>query len=94
MAESPDAVREAIVETRQDLADTIQALGHKADVKGRVTDKVHEATDKAGAQVRSTAHEVGERVERVDTRTPLLIGLLALVVVVAVPWLRSRRRRR
>lgn len=91
MAESPDAIREAIAETRQDLADTIEALGHKADVKSRLADKVHEATDSAGAHVRSTAHEVGEQV---DTRGPLLIGLVVLAVMIAVPLLRSRRRRR
>ena len=65
MAESPDAIREAIDDTRQELAETIQALGQKADVKGRVVDKVHETTEKAAEQVRTTAQDVGGRVDAV-----------------------------
>jgi archaellum component FlaD/FlaE len=63
VAESPDAIREAIDETRQELAETIEALGQKADVKGRVAGKVHETTEKAADQVRTTAQDVGERVD-------------------------------
>jgi Mg2+ and Co2+ transporter CorA len=63
MAESPDATREVIDETRRDLAETIQALGQKADVKGRAADKVHETTEKAADQVRTTVHDVGARVD-------------------------------
>jgi hypothetical protein len=65
VAESPDQIREAIDDTRRELADTIQALGEKADVKGRVAGKVHETSEKAAEQVRTTAHDVGERVEGV-----------------------------
>ena len=65
MAESPDAIREAIDETRNDLAETIQALGQKTDVKGRVADKVHEKTERTAEQVRATVHDVGERVDGV-----------------------------
>jgi uncharacterized protein DUF3618 len=99
VAESPDAIREAIDTTRADLADTIQALGHKADVKGRVSDKVHE-----------TAHEVGERVDAAtdsvkpvaqvvgkttaENRGPVLVGLaLVTTLLFFLPWWRRRHRR-
>ena len=42
MAEDPGQIREAIDETRSEIAGTMQALGAKADVKGRVTEAVNE----------------------------------------------------
>jgi hypothetical protein len=60
MAEDPSAIREAINETRSDLAETIDALGGKADVKARGTDKLNEAKEQAKAQAR----EVGDRIQQ------------------------------
>ncbi|HEY2564130.1 MAG TPA: DUF3618 domain-containing protein [Acidimicrobiales bacterium] len=60
MAEDPSAIREAINETRADLAETIDALGQKADVKARGADKLNEAKEQAKAQAR----EVGDRIQR------------------------------
>ena len=50
MDQEPDQIRQAIEDTREDLADTIEALGQKADVKGRVAEKVKEGSGKAAAQ--------------------------------------------
>lgn len=44
MAEDSGQIRAAIEETRSDLADTVQALGQKADVKSRVGGAVAEKT--------------------------------------------------
>jgi hypothetical protein len=60
MAEDPSAIREAINETRSDLAVTIDALGQKADVKARGADKLNEAKEQAKAQ----AKEVGGRIQQ------------------------------
>ncbi|HXA31018.1 MAG TPA: DUF3618 domain-containing protein [Acidimicrobiales bacterium] len=61
MAEDPSAIREAINETRSDLAGTIDALGQKADLKARGTDKLNEAKEQAKDQ----AKEVGDRIQQV-----------------------------
>jgi hypothetical protein len=60
MAEDPSSIREAINETRSDLAETIDALGQKADLKARGTDKLNEAKEQAKAQAR----EVGDRIQQ------------------------------
>ena len=44
MAEDSSQIRAAIEETRSDLAETVQALGEKADVKGRIGEAVNEKT--------------------------------------------------
>lgn len=44
MAEDSGQIRAAIEETRSDLAETVQALGEKADVKGRIGGAVNEKT--------------------------------------------------
>ncbi|HLI73627.1 MAG TPA: DUF3618 domain-containing protein [Acidimicrobiales bacterium] len=57
MAQDPSDVREAIAEQRAALADTVQALASKADVKGRVKGKATETV----AQVQDKAQDLGER---------------------------------
>lgn len=44
MAEDSGQIREAINETRSEIAETVQALGQKADVKTRVSEVVGEKT--------------------------------------------------
>jgi hypothetical protein len=39
VAQDPGEIRAAIDQTRQEIGDTIEALGRKADLKGRATDK-------------------------------------------------------
>jgi hypothetical protein len=43
MAQDPGEVRQAIEEDRRALADTVQALVHKADVKQRVRENLSRA---------------------------------------------------
>jgi ElaB/YqjD/DUF883 family membrane-anchored ribosome-binding protein len=59
MVEDPDAIREAIDETRADLAETIDALGQKADVKSRAADTF----DNTKEQVRAKASALGRRAD-------------------------------
>lgn len=42
---TPDQLREQIEQTRADLADTVDALAAKADIKGQAKEKAHELTD-------------------------------------------------
>lgn len=44
MAEDSGQIREAIEGTRSEIAETVQALGGKADVKGRISETVNEKT--------------------------------------------------
>jgi gas vesicle protein len=43
MGEDPDAIRDEIVDTRRRMGETIDALGHKADVKSRAKDRASDA---------------------------------------------------
>ena len=47
MGENPDQIRQQIEETRAQMGDTVDALAHKADVKGRTKDAINEKKDKA-----------------------------------------------
>jgi ElaB/YqjD/DUF883 family membrane-anchored ribosome-binding protein len=40
MGQDPDVIRRDIEETRERMGDTVDALGHKADVKGRAKESV------------------------------------------------------
>jgi len=48
-AKDPEQIREEIENTRRELGDTVEALAAKADVKGRMRDKV-ESTKESAAQ--------------------------------------------
>ena len=47
MGEDPEQIRQQITETRAHIGDTVDALAHKADVKGRTKDAISEKKDKA-----------------------------------------------
>jgi gas vesicle protein len=57
MGEDPDAIRDEIVDTRRRMGETIDALGHKADVKSRAKESV---SDKVGS-VKERLGMAGER---------------------------------
>jgi hypothetical protein len=40
MGEDPDMIRKDIEDTRERMGETVDALGYKADVKGRAKDSV------------------------------------------------------
>jgi hypothetical protein len=104
VAEEASEVRAAIAQDRQDLADTVQALAQKADVKARLHDAVartsedlHQKAGELGDRLRGStpddAHRaVGTVAQRVRERPTLvmLVGVFFLGVLVG----RRRARRR
>ena len=57
-SEDPEAIRDDIERTREDLGDTVAALAEKTDVKARARDKVTEVREALhGAPVKSPALE-------------------------------------
>jgi hypothetical protein len=73
-AEEPDSVAEAradVERTREELADTVEALAYKADVKARAHDKAAEVKAQAAAkadEARTTATEAAETLRRTATQ--------------------------
>ena len=59
MAEEPDQHREAIDETRAELAETMKALGEKVDVKAQVAHKL----DDSKAQARDELTQLGQKAQ-------------------------------
>lgn len=55
---TPDEIREEIEQTREQLGDTVEALGAKTDVKGRAQEKVEEVKGTARAKVEEVKEKV------------------------------------
>ncbi|MEU4409394.1 DUF3618 domain-containing protein [Streptosporangium sp. NPDC023963] len=69
-----ETVRRDIEEARRELGDTVEALVHKTDVKGRLQETAAQVGDdlrKAGAATATTATEM---VERVKVAAPEMVG--------------------
>ncbi len=45
MGQDPEVIRQQIEQTRENMGDTVDALGYKTDVKSRARDSVSEKTD-------------------------------------------------
>lgn len=58
---TPDQIRAQIERTRAELAETVDALAAKADVKGQAKDKVHEVTDSVKEKAADLAGTVKEK---------------------------------
>ena len=54
MGQDPDAIREEIEDTRERMGETVDAIGYKADVKGRASDYVSEKKDALVSRVSGT----------------------------------------
>lgn len=102
MAEDPGQIREEIEHTRQELAGTIQALGAKADLKGRVTEAVHDRAQVAKDRIiASDGHGdsdtiIGSRPTPSpraggDSRTKVALAVAGFLLLM---MMRRRRRRR
>jgi ElaB/YqjD/DUF883 family membrane-anchored ribosome-binding protein len=67
VAEDPDAIRREIAHTREEMAETIDAIEYKADVKSRARDRmtemrqaVAERADTVLSSIRGTAQRVSD----------------------------------
>ena len=100
----PAGLRQDIEQTREELADTVSALAHRVDVKGRAQDKAQElkaqAMEKA-RQVRVQAPEKAQQWAGVAQQKARQVGqdnpgavVGAALAVLMVLILRRRRRRR
>ncbi|MFC3453651.1 DUF3618 domain-containing protein [Amycolatopsis speibonae] len=70
--------------TREELTETLDALGKKMDVKTRVNDNLDAKVDKAGAKISEPAAEKfrqGTEVVRANP-LPIFAGVLALLVTI------------
>jgi methyl-accepting chemotaxis protein len=70
-ADGPDDIeqlRHQIDGTREELADTVEALAAKADVKARAKDKATRVRTHAGRRVRLTAHRIRRGVDPVSDK--------------------------
>ncbi len=58
-SKTPEQIRAEIAEVRDDLGDTVEALGAKSDVKGRAQSKVQDIKD----NIKSEASGAGTKVK-------------------------------
>ena len=107
-AVTPEALREDIARTREQLGETVEALAAKADVKARVRQKAagtagqaRQRAAEAVGQAREQARLAGGRLppqvaERVADRPGASAGgaAIAACAVLALTWLLLRRARR
>lgn len=66
MAEDTSQIRQAIEETRAEIAETMEALGQKADVKARLSEQVKDKTEELKAAAVSSAEQVKAKLETVQ----------------------------
>ena len=60
MGKEPSEIREEIEQTRTEMGDTVEALGHKADVKGRAKDNIADKRDRLKERITGTAPDPDE----------------------------------
>lgn len=104
MADQASKIREEIVNGRAELAETVQALVEKADVKGRVRDALSENADQLQHKAaktashladtgRSAARSAKSATSGSSNSTYVAGGVGALLLLLLVVFLRSRSPR-
>ena len=66
MGKDPSEIREEIEQTRGDMGETVEALGHKADVKTRVKESVADKRDRLKERVTGAGSSVGDATPDAD----------------------------
>lgn len=99
---SPEELREEVERTREDLAETVDELAARLDVKtrvresvdekkARVSESVHEATERVRETVEDTTHRVQEAVTEPDgSPKPAALAVAGAVVAVIVAFVAIR----
>jgi len=65
MGQEPEAIRADIERTRDEMGDTVDAIGYKADVKSRAKDKMSETKDRITGKVSDVTGSVTGKVSDV-----------------------------
>jgi gas vesicle protein len=60
MGEEASHIREEIEQTREEMGDTVDALAHKADVRGRVKESFAEKKERLRSQMVGTSSKIGD----------------------------------
>jgi gas vesicle protein len=60
MGQEPGAIREDIEQTRERMGETVEALAHKADVKGRAKESVSDKVESLKSMVSGAAESVND----------------------------------
>lgn len=60
MGQDPSQIREEIEQTRSEMGDTVDALAHKTDVKGRVKESFTDKKERLRSQMMGTTSKLGE----------------------------------
>jgi hypothetical protein len=60
MGQDPHEIRQGIEETRAEMGDTVEALGHKTDVTGRAKDAVSDRVDSMRSKVVGSTPDSGQ----------------------------------
>ena len=79
MGEDPGQIRQEIEETRAQMGDTVDALAHKADVKGRAKDSITQKKDKAMESIGHTK-EGAQRAAGVAQENPIGLAIGGIAV--------------
>jgi ElaB/YqjD/DUF883 family membrane-anchored ribosome-binding protein len=92
--QSPEEIREDIVETREQLGETVEALAGKADVKGQAKAKVESAKDSAQEKVDSAKETAQAKLKIAREKTqenPVPVAIAAAFAAgVVVAWILKR----
>jgi ElaB/YqjD/DUF883 family membrane-anchored ribosome-binding protein len=87
----PDAVREDVRQTRQELGDTVEALAGKADVKGQAQAKVEETRERVSGVTPEGAKRAAAQAGSSAQERPFPAIALAFGLGLATGWLIKRR---
>ena len=66
MGKDPSEIREEIEQTRGDMGETVEALGHKTDVKTRVKESVADKRDQVKERITGAGSRVGDATPDAD----------------------------
>ena len=60
MGQDPEAIRQEIEQTRNQMGDTVDAIGYKTDVRSRAKESVSEKTDRLKERITGSASRVSD----------------------------------
>ena len=91
--QDPEVIKQQIDHTRTELADTVEALASKADVRSRAKENIASKTGQLRDKATTAGHQVSGRAAATSPRTRALsAGAVAAIAVLALGLFLRRRR--